>query len=373
MQNQQLINQQIQNQQLQSNNNNVYSNVGSPILGRDSAASPTPQMKKLDRSISEPIGNSTLQRQDSQKQPQNINTSRYKTELCRCFEESGHCKYGDKCQFAHGKQELRSLSRHPKYKTELCRTFHTVGFCPYGPRCHFVHEDLSQLHQMNDKNTGSYPPSPNQSPPAGTQVSQHAVSGPTPINRPKALNFSYSVPANSRDSIGSAGNSPASSISSDSPSGSPNSMLIEDFLNATQTLTNNAINQHINNQNNNKLRIAEEDIIAANKLLLSSISPLNIQTVDPLLSLAATLKTLKLSQCLNNRQIIDESLYSLLRDNEFQWAPPSPPESLSSGDSGWSSNMMNVDDCPCTDSTCDTPLDVSRGLRLPIFSQFTRE
>lgn len=67
------------------------------------------------------------------------NSSRYKTELCRPFEENGMCKYGDKCQFAHGYHELRQLSRHPKYKTELCRTFHTIGFCPYGPRCHFIH------------------------------------------------------------------------------------------------------------------------------------------------------------------------------------------------------------------------------------------
>ncbi|XP_039598043.1 mRNA decay activator protein ZFP36L1a [Polypterus senegalus] len=68
-----------------------------------------------------------------------VNSSRYKTELCRPFEENGACKYGDKCQFAHGSHELRSLNRHPKYKTELCRTFHTIGFCPYGPRCHFIH------------------------------------------------------------------------------------------------------------------------------------------------------------------------------------------------------------------------------------------
>ncbi|XP_034384002.1 mRNA decay activator protein ZFP36L1b [Cyclopterus lumpus] len=68
-----------------------------------------------------------------------VNSSRYKTELCRPFEENGTCKYGDKCQFAHGMHEVRSLSRHPKYKTELCRTFHTIGFCPYGPRCHFIH------------------------------------------------------------------------------------------------------------------------------------------------------------------------------------------------------------------------------------------
>ncbi|XP_054854940.1 mRNA decay activator protein ZFP36L1-like [Eublepharis macularius] len=66
-------------------------------------------------------------------------SSRYKTELCRTFEESGACKYGTKCQFAHGAGELRGLSRHPKYKTEPCRTFHTCGICPYGSRCHFIH------------------------------------------------------------------------------------------------------------------------------------------------------------------------------------------------------------------------------------------
>ncbi|XP_068174309.1 mRNA decay activator protein ZFP36L1-like [Antennarius striatus] len=66
-------------------------------------------------------------------------STRYKTELCRTFEESGTCKYGTKCQFAHGMDELRGLSRHPKYKTEPCRTFHTIGFCPYGARCHFIH------------------------------------------------------------------------------------------------------------------------------------------------------------------------------------------------------------------------------------------
>jgi len=70
-----------------------------------------------------------------------VNPARYKTELCRQFEEHGSCRYGDKCQFAHGAVELRTLVRHPKYKTEMCRTFHTTGFCPYGLRCHFIHND----------------------------------------------------------------------------------------------------------------------------------------------------------------------------------------------------------------------------------------
>ena len=65
----------------------------------------------------------------------------YKTELCHSFEETGNCKYGNKCQFAHGKEELRVVSKHPRYKSEICKTFHTTGTCPYGKRCRFIHMD----------------------------------------------------------------------------------------------------------------------------------------------------------------------------------------------------------------------------------------
>lgn len=80
-----------------------------------------------------------LANQSASGKPPAMNASRYKTELCRPFQEYGYCKYGDKCQFAHGMQDLRSLPRHPKYKTELCRTFYSTGYCPYGTRCHFIH------------------------------------------------------------------------------------------------------------------------------------------------------------------------------------------------------------------------------------------
>ncbi|KAG6866843.1 hypothetical protein C0991_008779 [Blastosporella zonata] len=66
----------------------------------------------------------------------------YKTELCRSWEEKGTCRYGTKCQFAHGEDELRKVARHPKYKTEICRTFWVSGTCPYGKRCCFIHTEL---------------------------------------------------------------------------------------------------------------------------------------------------------------------------------------------------------------------------------------
>jgi len=63
----------------------------------------------------------------------------YKTEYCRSWRETGACRYGNKCQFAHGENELRPVLRHPKYKTEICRNFSETGTCPYGTRCRFVH------------------------------------------------------------------------------------------------------------------------------------------------------------------------------------------------------------------------------------------
>jgi len=77
--------------------------------------------------------------EDDEEIPLNL----YKTELCRSFEEKGCCRYGNKCQFAHGMADLRNVTRHPKYKTEICKTFHTIGTCPYGKRCRFIHADVA--------------------------------------------------------------------------------------------------------------------------------------------------------------------------------------------------------------------------------------
>lgn len=33
-----------------------------------------------------------------------------KTSLCKKFTETGHCPYGNKCQFAHGVAELRCVA-----------------------------------------------------------------------------------------------------------------------------------------------------------------------------------------------------------------------------------------------------------------------
>ena len=66
----------------------------------------------------------------------------YKTEMCRTLQETGHCRYATKCQFAHSPSELRPVPRHPRYKTELCATYwERTGDCPYGRRCCFIHTE----------------------------------------------------------------------------------------------------------------------------------------------------------------------------------------------------------------------------------------
>ncbi|PCH33380.1 hypothetical protein WOLCODRAFT_21971 [Wolfiporia cocos MD-104 SS10] len=86
--------------------------------------------------------NGTSPSQSSGPSSNNRKLGLYKTELCRSWEEKGSCRYGAKCQFAHGEEELRKVTRHPKYKTEICRTFWVSGSCPYGKRCCFIHTEL---------------------------------------------------------------------------------------------------------------------------------------------------------------------------------------------------------------------------------------
>src|SRR5690606_5123390 len=77
------------------------------------------------------------------------NDCKFKTELCISFSNNGFCKYGNKCRFAHGKEELfdKSLAC-PKYKQTECISFYSYGFCNYGKRCHFKHDDR-QLVTLN--------------------------------------------------------------------------------------------------------------------------------------------------------------------------------------------------------------------------------
>ncbi|ORX96918.1 hypothetical protein K493DRAFT_407074 [Basidiobolus meristosporus CBS 931.73] len=89
--------------------------------------------------------------------PGNNDNPLYKTRLCERFETEGFCPYGPKCTFAHGVVELkekkpqtnekpstvenkiRESNDNPLYKTKLCERFMKENFCQYGPKCNFAH------------------------------------------------------------------------------------------------------------------------------------------------------------------------------------------------------------------------------------------
>lgn len=76
--------------------------------------------------------------QDTAK-PQHVNTQLYKTELCASFMKLAVCPYGNKCQFAHGENELKSVDRPPKWRSKPCANWAKFGSCRYGNRCCFKH------------------------------------------------------------------------------------------------------------------------------------------------------------------------------------------------------------------------------------------
>ncbi len=71
---------------------------------------------------------------------------KYKTELCKYYEINGYCKYGDRCAYAHGKENLRSkVTNSTSYRTRKCSQFFENGYCPYGNRCQFAHQVKSNI------------------------------------------------------------------------------------------------------------------------------------------------------------------------------------------------------------------------------------
>jgi len=84
---------------------------------------------------------------------------KYKTEMCKNWELRGYCKFGDKCCFAHGRQELKlKVLTHVKYKTKPCKQYHQGGFCSYGQRCQYLHKEALIPNIFCNPAEGCYKP-----------------------------------------------------------------------------------------------------------------------------------------------------------------------------------------------------------------------
>jgi hypothetical protein len=104
----------------------------------------------------------------SQKHPLNNNITnfkgkasdfktKYKTELCKFYEMTGKCKYGENCAYAHGIENLRSkVTNTTAYRTKKCIQFFENGYCPYGNRCQFRHELKNNIINNPYDNEMSY-------------------------------------------------------------------------------------------------------------------------------------------------------------------------------------------------------------------------
>ncbi|EAR93739.1 zinc finger C-x8-C-x5-C-x3-H type protein (macronuclear) [Tetrahymena thermophila SB210] len=106
----------------------------------------------LQQSLKLDEGNDGQKSPDSNNGKKQTDQTKYKTELCNTFTITGHCDYGAKCRFAHGKDELQkkpSITNN-NFRTKYCKAFHEKMYCPYGQRCHFLH-DVRSLIQIQSK------------------------------------------------------------------------------------------------------------------------------------------------------------------------------------------------------------------------------
>ena len=71
---------------------------------------------------------------DEHRQAKHSVPSLYKTRLCRTFIERGTCPYGDKCDFAHGTNDLSyDITKHPKVIVSIAHKLEYVFPSSIGP------------------------------------------------------------------------------------------------------------------------------------------------------------------------------------------------------------------------------------------------
>ncbi|XP_009768245.1 uncharacterized protein [Nicotiana sylvestris] len=70
--------------------------------------------------------------------------SSHKSDVCRWWGDTSTCRFGSKCRFVHGKEDLRPTAFANRNQSEaLSSRSYSSGSCAYGPRVRSVH------HQVN--------------------------------------------------------------------------------------------------------------------------------------------------------------------------------------------------------------------------------
>lgn len=130
----------IKLQQSPKNNNLISSQSQAqappPALSSTSSSSEQQQQQQQQPGAAEPSITNSSGAGDNKI---SVNTELYKTELCSTYSKTGSCPYGNKCQFAHGGNELKIVNRGSKYRSKPCANWTKTGTCRYGSRCCFKH------------------------------------------------------------------------------------------------------------------------------------------------------------------------------------------------------------------------------------------
>ncbi|KAL0911941.1 hypothetical protein M5K25_017879 [Dendrobium thyrsiflorum] len=83
----------------------------------------------------QPLEHFTSSSSSSSVNNQSVNANFFfKTEICRSWEECGFCRFGSRCQFAHGKEELRDSPRPSNLKPESGKHGPAVASSVYGDK-----------------------------------------------------------------------------------------------------------------------------------------------------------------------------------------------------------------------------------------------
>jgi len=113
---------------------------------------------------------------------------KFKTKVC-IFWLQKNCPYGDRCLFAHGKDQLRADQGdshvpgidpevNERYKTRLCRFFLNNEPCVHGVRCTYAHSHEEQAHYLKlakDKGVSIFPPSISSAPASPSASHDHEM------------------------------------------------------------------------------------------------------------------------------------------------------------------------------------------------------
>ncbi|KAJ6352759.1 hypothetical protein OIU76_001890 [Salix suchowensis] len=113
----------------------------------------------------------------------------HKKELCRAWEDLGHCRYAASCQFAHGKEELHPPHFPIKNKAVVhsCKSYATSPrSSPHVPKCRILPPAMTKAavsasHTAFSKITGYTSPSPS---PVTISSEKFSKNSTTPISTP---------------------------------------------------------------------------------------------------------------------------------------------------------------------------------------------